>query len=86
LRIYIDGEIAAKGAQEGKINISDGAPFKFAYDCCGNRNLVGILDEIRISNVAQPQDAIKKSMEGLEAATVEPSGKIATAWGRIKSD
>jgi hypothetical protein len=84
LRIYIDGELEASQAQKGKINVSEGAPFKFAYDCCGDRNLIGILDEIRISNIAQPEDEIKKSMGGLESAAVELFGKLATSWGEIK--
>jgi hypothetical protein len=84
LRIYVDGELEASQAQKGKINVSEGAPFKFAYDCCGDRNLIGILDEIRISDIAQPEDKIKKSMEGLETAAVKLSGKLATSWGEIK--
>jgi len=84
LRIYVDGELEASQAQKGKINVSEGAPFKFAYDCCGDRNLIGILDEIRISDIAQPEAAIKKSMDGLETAAVKPSGKLATSWSKIK--
>ncbi len=78
----MDGELAASSAQKGKINISDGAPLKFANDF-GGRMIVGILDEIRLSNVPLPESEIKKSMNGL-AATVEPSGKLATAWGKVK--
>jgi len=43
LKVYVDGKLAAKGPQKGKINISKGAPFKFAHDCCGQRTIVGIL-------------------------------------------
>lgn len=84
LRIYVDGELEASQAQKGKINVSEGAPFKFAHDF-GGRTIVGILDEIRISDNAQPQDKIRKSMEGLEAAAVKLSGKLATSWSKIKT-
>ena len=84
LKVYVNGKLAAKGPQKGKINISKGAPFKFAHDCCGQRTIVGILDEIQIANSPLTQDEIKKSIEGINLA-VEPSDKLATTWGTIKS-
>ena len=83
LKVYVDGELAASKDQEGKINITDGEPFKFAQDCCG-RTFVGILDEIRFSNAPLTEAEIKKSINGLTAA-VEPSSKLATVWGKLKS-
>jgi hypothetical protein len=82
LKVYVDGKLAGTAAQKGKINISDGAPLKFAHDF-GGRTIVGILDEICFSNVALTEDEIKRSMEGLTMA-VKPSDKIATAWGKVK--
>jgi len=82
LKVYVDGKLAASAAQKGKINVSDGAPLKFANDF-GGRMIVGVLDEIRLSNVPLPEAEIQKSMKGL-AASVEPSGKLAAAWGKVK--
>jgi len=82
IKVYVDGELAASSAQEGNINITD-TPLKFANDF-GGRMIVGILDEIRFSNVPLTEAEIKKSMNGL-AAAIEPSGKLATVWGKVKS-
>lgn len=86
-KVYVDGKLAGAAAQKGKINLSKGAPLKFAYDCCGNRNLIGILDEIRLSNVALSEAEIQKSLGGLaRTLAVKPASKLATAWGKIKSE
>ena len=36
------------------------------------------------SIVSSGEDAIKKAMDGLETTAVKPSGKLATAWGKVK--
>ena len=44
----------------------------------------GIIDEVIILNTALAEDEIKKIMKGTTA--VEPKGKLATAWGRVRVD
>ena len=48
--------------------------------------LKGIIEEIRISNVARTEDEIQEAMDvGLaQILNVEPGGKLATRWGYLK--
>jgi hypothetical protein len=45
----------------------------------------GMIDEVRLSNIARTQEEIKEAMEGLQIA-VESLNKVATTWGRLKSE
>lgn len=82
-KVYVDGELAVSEAQEGNINITD-TPLKFANDF-GGRMLVGILDEIRFSNVVLTEADFERSMDGVAVNAVKSSGKLATVWGKLKS-
>jgi hypothetical protein len=48
--------------------------------------LKGIIDEIRISNVARTEAEIQEAMDvGLaQILSVEPGGKLATRWAYLK--
>ena len=48
--------------------------------------LKGIIDEVRLSNVARTQEEIMELMnEGLKTLlAVDAGGKLTTTWGRIK--
>jgi len=48
----------------------------------GEPMIGGTVDEVLISNAALTEDEIRELMGGL--AAVEPTGKLATAWGRVK--
>ena len=47
--------------------------------------LDGILDELRILNIALTEEQIQEDMEGI-AFAVEVTGKLTTTWGRIKTE
>jgi len=86
LKVYVDGELTGSMAIPGPMNQTD-APFRISNSCCGGRFFVGALDEMRISNIPRPEAEIKNAMERGFASilAVEPSNRLATSWGRIKS-
>ena len=50
--------------------------------------LNGRMDEVRISNIARAQAEIQELMDkGIEGVlAVSPQDKLATTWGKLKSD
>ncbi len=50
--------------------------------------LEGRMDEVRISNIAHSEQEIQELMNrGIEGVlTVKPQDKLATTWGKLKSD
>lgn len=84
ISVYVDGKLEGKTAAAGKLNISEGAPLKFTNDCCGGRNLVGVLDEVYILNKVLTEQEIAKAKDGL-LLLVQPKNKTAISWGMIKS-
>ena len=88
LRLYVDGELEAElpatdtpDTNKGPLTIgSDDAP-------TGSCPAKGIIDEVGLFNRALTKSEIKNIMEvGLAEASqaVEASGKLSTAWGKIK--
>jgi hypothetical protein len=47
---------------------------------------LGILDEVAVFNVVRSASEIVDSMEGVAPTFVEPAGKLATVWSRMKSN
>ena len=84
-KIYIDGVLDGEGKIDGDIVpnndvlwLGRGAgPF-----------LEGRMDEVRISNIARSEEEIQELMnKGIEAVlAVRPQDKLATTWGKLKSD
>ena len=84
-KIYINGVIDGEGKISGNIVpnndvlwLGRGAgPF-----------LEGRMDEVRISNIARSEQEIQELMnKGIEGVlAVQPQGKLATTWGKLKSD
>ena len=84
-KIYIDGVIDAEGKIGGNITpnndvlwLGRGAgPF-----------LQGRMDEVRISNIARSEQDIQELMnKGIEGVlAVKPQDKLATTWGKLKSN
>ena len=84
-KIYIDGVLDGEGKIDGDIVpnndvlwLGRGAgPF-----------LEGRMDEVRISNIARSEQEIQELMnKGIEGVlAVQPQGKLATTWGKLKSD
>lgn len=85
--IYLDGQQEAKGTREGNVTISNSA-FMIGAEPSGQAVDTsypawhGILDEFYLYNRALTKAEIALLIE--EAQAVEPAGKLATNWGRIK--
>ncbi|MFQ6115022.1 MAG: LamG domain-containing protein [bacterium] len=81
LSLYVDGEFDVSeqvGNIDSETDIDIGG--------WGSENLIGIVDEAFIANVALTQEDLKTIMEGWEKAmVVSPTGKLATTWGAIKA-
>ena len=84
-RLYVDGKLEGQKANEVTFQSNDaitiGVPQK------DNPNgLLGIIEEIRISNVARSEAEINEAMNvGLaQILSVDPRSKLTTRWGYIK--
>lgn len=84
---YINGEDAGTGG--GGINLpgtSDTATVLVGKTHEGNREFLGLIDEVRIWNRALTQDEVKEEMDmGSQSLAVDASGKLGATWGSIKS-
>ena len=84
-RVYVDGELETEAPNAQTFQSAD--PITIGVPNLNNANgLKGIIDEIRISNVARTEDEIQEAMDvGLaQILSVEPGGKLATRWGYLK--
>lgn len=84
-RVYVDGNLETE--QPNQISFQSNDPITIGVPHIDNPNgLNGIIEEIRISDIARTQDEIKEAMRfGLaQILSVDPSGKLATRWGYIK--
>ena len=84
-RVYVDGELETEAPNAQTFQSND--PITIGVPNLDNANgLKGIIDEIRISNVARTEKEIQQAMDvGLaQILNVEPSGKLATRWGYMK--
>lgn len=89
--IYTDGEEVGKQAYVKPSLDANPAQMRIGDGSNGGHQCEGLLDEIALFNVPLSQDDIKTVMEeGLEKATgflaVEPENKLATTWGKLKTD
>jgi hypothetical protein len=86
IRVFINGKLSAELNSPGVIAQTDIDFFIGGYgpdeEYTLNRHFNGIIDEVRVSDVALTEDEIEKSMEGF--AAVSPDGKLPTIWARIK--
>ena len=84
-RAYVDGELEVEAPNGATFQSAD--PITIGVPNLDNANgLKGIIEEIRISNVARTEEEIQEAMDvGLAAIlSVEPGGKLATRWAYIK--
>ena len=84
-RVYVDGELETEAPNDQTFQSSD--PITIGVPNLDNANgLKGIIEEIRISNVARTEAEIREAMDvGLaQILNVEPGGKLATRWGYLK--
>ncbi len=84
-RLYVDGQLEAEKANEASFQSND--PITIGVPNIDNANgLIGIIEEIRISNIARSQDEIQeaKSVGLAQILSVDPQSKLTTRWGYIK--
>lgn len=84
-RVYVDGELESEKANQVSFQSND--PITIGVPNTDNDNgLKGLIEEIRISNVARTQAEIKEAMSvGLEQIlSVDPHGKLTTRWSYLK--
>lgn len=77
------GEFAGKNPPPGK---ADTADVFIGRTHEGNRELLGLIDEVRIWNRALSEDEVIKQMDNgfEELFPVDPRHKVTTTWGTIK--
>lgn len=84
-RLYVDGEL--EGEKANAITFQSNDPITIGVPNKDNTNgLLGVIEEIRISNVARSVAEIKEAMNvGLaQILSVDPQSKLAIRWGYIK--
>ena len=84
-RLYVDGQLETEKPNTN--SFQSNAPITIGVPNVDNTNgLLGVIEEIRISNIARTQNEIKKAMDvGLATIlNVEPNGKLTTRWAYIK--
>ena len=85
IRIYLDGELDGEVPRKGDINENEASVW-IGKKANENIWLDGVLDELRILNIAISQEQIQADMEEGIAFAVEVTGKLTTTWGRIKAE
>ena len=84
-KIYIDGVLDGEGKIGGNITPNDDVLW---FGRGAGPFLQGRMDEVRISNIARSEQEIQELMnKGIEGVlAVKPQGKLATTWGKLKSN
>lgn len=86
VQIFVDGEMTFSQASNNPVDPS-GTPNEVTIGAWTTETWTGIVDEVRIWNRVLSIDEIKDSMnkDVAKFVAVEPSGKSAGLWGKIKS-
>lgn len=80
IRVYVDGVLEDEKPFTDTPDVNT-SPLEFGSGA-GEPMIGGAIDEVFISNTALTGDEIGELMSGI--AAVEPAGKLATAWGKVK--
>ena len=89
-RFYVNGEEDSKVDATGNIRLNNeslGIAAEVRVPARGSPNqryYKGIIDEVRVSNIARDANEIKEAFLHGYILRVEPAGKLATIWGVIK--
>ena len=84
-RVYVDGKL--EGEKANAATFQSNEPITIGVPNKDNANgLAGIIEEIRISNIARSADEINEAMNlGLaQILSIDPQSKLTTRWGYIK--
>ena len=77
MKLYLDGEFVGETTQTGKL--LGGSVI------IGGNSFIGLIDEVRISNIARDVSEIKAHMEG-RGAPVNSNPSLSTTWAQIKAE
>jgi len=89
-RFYVNGEEDSKVDATGSIQLQDdslgiAAEVRVpARNAANQRYYKGIIDEVRVSNIARPANEIKDAFLHGYVLRVESAGKLAAIWGLMK--
>jgi hypothetical protein len=87
-RLYVDGVLESESPYNMPPFFSDD-PITIGVPNLNNANgLKGIIDEIRVSNIARTEEEINEAMEvGLQKiVAVEPDEKLVTTWANLRKN
>ncbi|MCZ6801974.1 MAG: LamG domain-containing protein [Nitrospirae bacterium] len=85
-RYYINGELAGDfPGQNPPPGLADTENVLIGKTHENSREFDGLIDEVRIWNRALSEEEIQNYMNTGNVTAVEPAGKLATAWGALKS-
>lgn len=84
-RYWLNGEHAGEfGGKNALPGAADTASVLIGKTHEGNREFLGLIDEVRIWNRALSMEEVRVEME-TAATPVEPLGKLSTTWATLKS-
>ena len=85
---YVDGEMLAQRGAAGKPATNTAPLMIGAQPPAGGGPLMGLIDEVAVYDTALSEKEIKQVMEGLARMfqAVNPNGKLAAAWAKIKAE
>jgi len=86
-KLYVDGVLDSEAGTEGPLPPNTG-PILIANNTNFNRAAQGIIDEVGLFSTALTEDDIRLVMTAMTigiVAPVQPAGKLANTWGRVKT-
>ena len=85
-RIYVNGELDGETNLDFTLEPNDAPLLLGKAGGTGGARLNGLMDEVRLSNIARTQEEIKQLMnKGLALVlAVDAEGKLAITWGAVK--
>ncbi|MFC1718849.1 LamG domain-containing protein [Candidatus Poribacteria bacterium] len=84
LNVYLNGDLDGSIPVSGDINENAATSVWIGKKANEAVFVDGVLDEVAIFNVGITEGQLKAFMEGGINIAVEPSGKLAASWGKIK--
>ena len=84
INVYLDGELENSSSTGAAFNRTGPHPLYIGLAPVYKEPMDGVIDELAIYDRPLTAKELKQDMKGV-AASVFPSGKLATAWGHLKS-